>query len=119
MRQEIYEDDHGIDAWDASSMRRCFVHLTNSLVWEAITGSAPPTPPPTAKMYTDAGLPWFDYYSDEKALEGAERLAALKSIRDMAEEKGDNVLPENESVDVDRVVRIEERKRGAVREGEF
>ena len=49
------------------------MHLANSLVWEAITGEPPPLPPPTAKTYTDQGLPWFDYYAEgHHALDGAE-----------------------------------------------
>ena len=25
MRQEIYEDEHGIDAWDLDNSERCFI----------------------------------------------------------------------------------------------
>ena len=27
MRQEIYEDKYGFDAWDTSTRSRCFVHI--------------------------------------------------------------------------------------------
>ena len=40
-------------------MSRCFVHLTNSLAWRAITGEPPPTIPPTAKQYAQAGVAYY------------------------------------------------------------
>ena len=52
------------------------MHIANSLTWRAITGEAPPTLPPTAKQYTEAGLPWFDWYDDSAtALDGSGTLA--------------------------------------------
>jgi hypothetical protein len=65
MRQQIYWDRFGFDVWDRSHSSRCFVHLCNSLVWQSITGQHSPYPPPTAKSYSEAGLPWFDYYRDD------------------------------------------------------
>ena len=31
MRQEIYEDDYGIKAWDTTVRSRCYVHILNSV----------------------------------------------------------------------------------------
>jgi hypothetical protein len=57
----------------------------------------PPYPPPTAKSYSEAGLPWFDYYRDDvEALPGGNALAELKSVTQISETKGDHTLPENE-----------------------
>ena len=67
MRQEIYDDPYGMGDWQLETKSRCFVHLCNSLVWQSVTGSPPPYPPPTAKQYTQAGLPWFDYYDDRQS----------------------------------------------------
>jgi hypothetical protein len=68
MRQEIYDDPYGLDAWDQRHLGRCFVTIANSTAWEAISGERPPTEPPSAKLYTAAGLPWFEYYgADAKA----------------------------------------------------
>ncbi len=67
MKQEIYDDRYGLDAWDQRHSSRCFVTIANSAVWTAITGERPPTEPPTAKEYTEAGLPWFDYYGGDAA----------------------------------------------------
>ena len=81
MRQEIYEDDYGFDVWDTSASARCFVHILNSVQYFAVCGVSPPHKPPTAREYTDAGLPWFDYYdADRVALEGAKKLASLDGV---------------------------------------
>ena len=37
--------------------------------------------PPTAKDYSDAGLPWFEHYGGDKAaVDGARKLAGLHSV---------------------------------------
>jgi len=56
MRQEIYDDPFDIKDWDTENMSRCFVHITNSLVWRAITDEMPPTIPLTASEYNKNGL---------------------------------------------------------------
>jgi len=121
MRQEIYEDPFKLSDWDLDQKSRCFVHLANSLVWRAIAGEAPPTVPFTSKEYTDHGLPWFDYYSDNSvAVEGSEKLGGLKSVVEMGKEKGDNPLPENESVTPGNIVKLRKGlKKGQVREGAY
>ena len=92
MRQEIYEDPHGLDAWDTEHSSRCFVHIVNSMTYRQITGCAPPTKPPSASHYTKAGLPWFDYYdADKKALKGAAKLAGLDSVAAKKIKKGTSV----------------------------
>ncbi|MDD3643820.1 MAG: hypothetical protein PHQ19_10200, partial [Candidatus Krumholzibacteria bacterium] len=55
MRQEICEDPYGHGDWYRKTSSRCFLHIANSLVWRAVTGEAPPTIPPTARQYSDAG----------------------------------------------------------------
>ncbi len=118
MEQEIYDDSYGFDDWDLRHSSRCFVHLANSMVWRAITGDDPPTVPPTSSEYTRAGLPWFDYYSDSKALQGSEKLAKVKSVAQLGKEKGDVPLPENQSVKVESVIKLRKGlKKGQVREG--
>ena len=120
MRQEIYDDEYDWNDWDLEHSSRCFVHIANSLVWRAITGGDPPTAPPTAKEYTDAGLPWFDYYDERPAREGSEALAGLKSVAELALERGDVPLPENAPVTPENVIALRRKlKRDQVREGRF
>jgi hypothetical protein len=119
MKQEIFRDPYGLADWDPSHRSRCFVHLCNALAWRAITGENPPPTPVTAKEYARAGLPWFDWYDgDHAALEGAPPLRGLKSVATLAAEKGENVLPENEPVTVETVVKLRAKLApGQVREG--
>ncbi len=121
MRQQIYDDPYKASDWQVTTSSRCFVHLCNSLVWQSITGDTPPHPAPTAKSYTEAGLPWFDYYDDsQSAVPGTPTLAGLKSVAQVAIEKGDVALPENESVTPEHVVAIRQGlRREQVREGRF
>lgn len=116
-----YDDPFDLGDWDLSHSSRCFVHLTNSLAWRAITGEAPPTIPPTAQQYAKAGLPWFDYYDDKApTLAGSSILGKLKSVFGMGQDKGTAPLPENESCEAKVTVPLGPRRRGnAVREGTF
>ena len=117
MRQEIYEDKHGIKSWDTSICSRCFVHIANSVQLLHLTGCQPPSTPPTAQDYTKAGLPWFDYYGDDlNALEGAKNLAELDSVASVNLKKGEGYLPDNDPVTPAVVKRL---SRSMVREGIF
>ncbi len=108
MRQEIYDDPYRLDEWDTRQRSRCFVHLCNSMVWQSVTGAPPPHPPPTAAEYTRHGLPWFDLYKDAPAIEGSQRLAGVKTVSQLAKEKGQVVLPENQSTDPHNIVQLRE-----------
>ena len=121
MRQEIFEDPHGLEAFDLQHSSRCFVHLANALVWRAVTGEQPPTVPPTGKEYSNAGIPWFAYYgADMPALEGSSMLARLKSVLRLGQEKSEVSLPENDPVQVENVIALGRKlEAGQVREGNF
>lgn len=110
VRQGIYEDPFDLSEWDTNKSSRCFVHLANSQTWHAITGNHPPTKAPTAKQYSSQNLPWFSYYSDRKPLSGSDILNKLKSVFYLGKERGQNPLPENESVDPDNIIRIEQKQ---------
>ena len=118
MRQEVYEDPFGLDAWDQRHASRCFVSIANSTQWMAATGERPPTLPPSAKEYTDAGFPWFEWYGgDAEAVSGAEKLASLASVAELGKRKGEKPLPENEGTRVARSRTI--RRNGDTRVREF
>ncbi len=127
MRQEIYNDPYGLDAWDQRHASRCFVTITNSAQWMAITGKRLPTKPPMAKRYTDAGLPWFTYYGgDAEAMAGANKLwglvsvatklRALGSMATMGGQKGKAPLQDNESLEVEHIIALRKAGAGQVRE---
>jgi len=118
MKQEIFKDPHGMEVWQRSQKARCFVHLANSMAWEAITEKKPPATPVTADVYTRHGYPWFDYYDESQtALEGTEKFKSLKSVMELGFQKGMNILPENTSVDPSDKVYVIKGKAGQVRVG--
>lgn len=85
MKQDIYEDNYGYNAWEQSHSSRCFMTILNALSWTQVTGENPPTPPITARQYKDAHIPWFDHYdTNQKALVGSTKLSWLKSIVGMS-----------------------------------
>ena len=110
MKQEIYEDSYELGDWDLGHNSRCFVHIANSMVWRQITGRNPPTVPPTAEEYNRRGLPWYDYYSDAKAIDGSLTLACMQSVDEVGKEKGAAPLPENQGVLPFFVVDIHEKR---------
>ena len=117
MKQEVYDDPYGLDAWDQRHVSRCFVTIANSVTWQAITGERPPMQPPTAVDYSQAGLPWFDYYdADAKALEGSGRLAKAKGVVEIAARRGEESLPENSSAEIERIIQLRRRTTNEVRE---
>jgi hypothetical protein len=80
--QQVYADPHGIDAWDQSQSRRCFVSLLNAAQWSEITRMRPTTRPPTREDYDKANLPWYDdYAADQHVLDGAPPLAGVPPTR--------------------------------------
>ncbi len=117
MKQDIYADPHDFDAWDQRRGSRCFVTLVNSLQWLAITGEHPPTRPPSARTYAETGLPWFDHYAgDAEALAGADRFKGVASVAQLARQKGEAALPENQSVEIASVVVVGQDGTRLVRE---
>jgi len=122
MRQDIYRDRRPFRHWNTAVSSRCFVHLVNALIWRQITEEEPPGTPATAQEYARHGLPWFDYYAaDQEALEGGASLQGIRSIAQLAADKDEAPLPENQSVEVDVVEQVGPAKKSPdeVREGVF
>lgn len=101
MKQQVFKDPYGLEEWSRKSdgIRRCFVHLANSMAWQNITGEKPPETPITAAAYEQYNMPWFDFYSDDlQAKKGAKLFKGIKTVKDKAKEKGlKGVLPENKA----------------------
>ena len=100
MRQEIYPDTFNLDDWDIDAAQRVFVSLVHAKDWKKITGDAAPNEPPTAKEYSEAGLPWFDYYGkDQGALPGGEKFAGIKSVAKIFSALTGATLPHAQDID--------------------
>ena len=112
IRQQINEAAERPGDWDPDARSRCFVHIANSLAWRAVTGEAPPVPPPTAADYARAGLPWFAWYDDRPAFEGSAVLAGLASVRALGARRGEAPLPENEGFEPPEPVALRSRRHG-------
>jgi len=107
MKQQIYADQHDPQDWDMEHSSSCFVHLCDALLWREITSENPPQTPVTAREYERAGLPWFDYYRDDLAiLEGSKTLAGAKSVQTLSQQKGDQAVKGNQSVDGGLVINL-------------
>jgi len=118
MRQRIYADPYYLSDWDTGHGLRCYVHITNSMVWRAITGQAPPALPLTAADYSKHGLPWFEHYSELPAVAGSDLLAKLKSVIQLGRSKREQPLPENQSTTPQKVIILGDGTKHRVREWE-
>lgn len=121
MKQKIYPDPYGVDAWDLASRARVFVHVVNSELWREITGEEPPASPVTARSYAQAGLPWFDLYDEAAAtIDPTATLANVKSVKQL--DAGESTLPlqDDEPVDVKHVKTLWQKLRQkVVRDGSW
>ncbi len=100
MRQVIHPDPFKIDDWDVAAADRVFVTLLHAKDWRTITGDAAPNQPPTAKEYSDAGLPWFEHYGkDQAALPGSAKLAGVNSVAELFEKMTGAILPNSQDVE--------------------
>jgi hypothetical protein len=88
MEQKIYPDEYGIATWDQKNSGQVYVHIVNSLAYQAITGEAPPPSPVSARTYTEYGFPWFALYDEAQGdLSPSDRLASVKSVKEMDQQK--------------------------------
>ena len=93
MKQKIYRDPYRAEDWDMSNSSRCWVHLVNTKTWEKVTGYPPPHEAASAKIYANAGLPWFDYYSETPGISGSKKLAGVKTISEFPVDNEDPFEP--------------------------
>jgi hypothetical protein len=89
MSQKIYPDRYGIDAWDQDTRAVIYIHLINSIRLRELTGIDPPGTPIDAETYSKYGLPWFDLYDEDRQdIDVSEKLAGVKTIRQIESERG-------------------------------
>lgn len=117
MKQKIYTDHEGIDAWDQKHSSRCFVHIVNSKDYASITGATPPHLPIRSADYEAAGLPWYDYYCDNNAEKGSAFLKRLKSVGAMTGKHDDQLVKAENMAKVSLLKII--NKENIVKDGTF
>ena len=90
MRQEIYEDDYGLDTWERKPAATVEVTMLEAHAFAERFGVPVPPTPVDAATYTEHGLPWFDLYDPvRRAIPKTDRLAGVRSVRDRAGEESD------------------------------
>jgi hypothetical protein len=83
MRQRIYPDPHGLDAWNEHPTASVSVHILNSELFRQVTGFDPPPSPIDVETYIEWNLPWFELYdADRGSIPASDRLRKVKSIEE-------------------------------------
>jgi len=114
IRQKIYPDPYGLNAWDRGNSGRVYVHILNSMSFRAVTGLEPPPTPVTAKTYAEYGLPWFDLYDEKMGdVPAGEELKGVKSVKEMDQQKGFKPPQEDDSIEIpdDKVIKYKASRR--------
>lgn len=121
MKQKIYEDKHGVEAWNVAVSDRIFVHLANSEQYREITGSEPPPSPITRAEYQKRGYPWFDVWDEGKATVAESKvLDEVKTVGQMDEQHGFTDQQDDSPMAVSSIkVYQPEDIPGAVRNGQW
>lgn len=122
IRQKLYPDPHGREAWDPEDRGRAEILLLDSRRFAELAGTPPPPTPVDAAAYAAAGLPWFDLYDESAAALAPAGGPPPWTVRDRDRERGEAAAEERPpGVDPDRVVTLRRRgpapARRAVREG--
>jgi hypothetical protein len=101
MKQNIYPDPHGIEAWDQENYGRAYVHIVNSAMYREITGQEPPPTPVSAKVYAQYNLPWFDLYDETLGdISAPQVLEKVKGVKELDAEKGLAPQQDDDTVDI-------------------
>ncbi|KAH8747812.1 hypothetical protein F5882DRAFT_490994, partial [Hyaloscypha sp. PMI_1271] len=78
IKQAVVPDSEPLE-WNWVRARLVNVQIINSVVFEAVTGIAPPPPPISFKDYLKAKLPFFDLIGDA-SIQGGKVLVKLQSV---------------------------------------
>jgi len=88
IRQKVYQDPYGMDAWHTRDTCRWVVHLLNVEQFRQRAGREPGPSPISAQSYADAGLPWFDLYDESAVSIPASK--ALSELKGVTPEEGES-----------------------------
>lgn len=64
IKQKIYRDVYGLEAWDQQNFARLYLYILNSEDYRSVTGFETPPTPVSAERYAEYGLPWFELYDE-------------------------------------------------------
>jgi hypothetical protein len=116
VRQKIYPDPYGIEAWDPGNYGQLSVHILNSEQYREVTGRDPPPTPISTRTYTEHGFPWFALYDDSQGdLSAPERLTKIESVQALEAKEG---APTEQETSIDIAAsQIRKLRHGKSREG--
>lgn len=102
IKQQILEDEYGIETWDSDANISLNVHIVNSAVYEELTGHPTPPSPITAEMYAKKGLPWLSHYDEtRKTIAGQKIFSKIRSVLQIDKTRGVK-LPKSQTVRLSR-----------------
>jgi tetratricopeptide (TPR) repeat protein len=100
IRQQIFEDQYGHQAWDEESLVRLTIRIVDTVTFKRITGRDAPATPVSAEHYTKAGLPWFHYVEHAPALAPSGILARIRGVRQIDRLKGVKTAPPGAAIPI-------------------
>jgi hypothetical protein len=106
VKQEIYADKFGIDAWDERHAKTIEVKIVEASRWIGLTGREAPPVPEAAARYAERQGVWFDYTAPGATLPPTAELGVLQSVREMVAAIGKPVGEVLEDEDLDGPVPV-------------
>ena len=89
IKQQILEDEYGVETWDSKANISLNIHIVNSEVYEELTGHRTPPSPITAEMYAAKGLPWISHYDEtRKTIAGQKIFSRIRSVLQIDKTRG-------------------------------
>ena len=89
IKQQILEDEYGIESWDPDACLALNIHIVNSAVYEEITGRPALLSPITAESYAKQGIPWFSHYDESRKSVSAPKIfSQLLSVLQIDKARG-------------------------------
>jgi hypothetical protein len=86
IKQRIYPDPFGLQAWNQDNRSSFWVHLLDSEAYSRLTGEQAPAPVIDAATYARFGLPWFEVYDQERGdLAPSTTLSQVKSLGELTD----------------------------------
>ena len=91
IKQDISPDPFPNSFWTPERTLAFNVHLLNADVFKAVTGLSPPSKPTDAKLYAEAGLPFYHLSSNNSTISGD--FTAVKTIGEIDGVVDEHVVP--------------------------